>query len=61
MSLTSEEAAWFAERAGESASGKILITDYMVKKYRKLSGDTTSSNSSIRNHIINECNRYDML
>lgn len=50
--LTEEELRYFAERCDENASGRIIVSSHLIKKYRKLTGNIADSNAIIRSRII---------
>lgn len=47
-----DEEAWITERIETSHTGKVIIKQNLVEKYRKIIGDYHSPNWKIRNMMI---------
>ena len=53
--LTEEQKDWFGNRIKESHTGRVIVAQHLVEKFRKLSGDYTTSKEVIKNFLIDQC------
>jgi len=50
--MTEEQKLYLIERCEENHYGKVLISAFVLKKYREFSGDYSSLNTVARDRIV---------
>jgi len=55
-----DEVYFFAERMDQSESGRIIVKSSLIEKYRRMTGDYSSENTEIKNHLIDTMNALDI-
>ena len=53
--LKEDDLKWFAERLDTSGTGRVIVPSYLVKKYRRLTGDLDSDAAVVRSKIVYLC------